>query len=149
MDRTVALNESRRWLVAYDIREPRRLARVHRLLGRVAVPVQYSVFAASGSHADMRRLADELRGLIDESVDDVRIYSIPTNAFVYSIGRTLLPEDAWLLDGKTDLGALLTNDRRGTRCQPAANSVSCAGGRESDKGAAKCPPRKENSTRSA
>jgi CRISPR-associated protein Cas2 len=111
----MAVNDARRWLIAYDIREPRRLARVHRFLTRVAVPVQYSVFAARGSPADMRRLADELRSKIDGRVDDVRIYPVPVNPVVHTIGATLLPEDVWVLDGKTDLGALLAASTRPAR----------------------------------
>lgn len=111
----MALNQPRRWLIAYDIREPRRLARVHRFLTRVAVPVQYSVFAARGSLADMRRLADELRARIDERADDVRIYPIPENLLVHTIGATLLPDDAWLLDGRSDLGVLLAASTRPAR----------------------------------
>lgn len=93
----MALNQQRGWLIAYDIRNPRRLARVHRFLKREAVPVQYSVFAARGSLADMRRLAEELRGRIDERTDDIRIYPIPDNPLVYTFGTKLLPDDAWLL----------------------------------------------------
>lgn len=111
----MAVNEPRRWLIAYDIREPRRLARVHRFLTRVAVPVHYSVFAARGSLAAMRELAGELRARIDGRADDVRIYPVPDKPFVHTIGATLLPEDAWVLDDKADLGALLVASTRPAR----------------------------------
>src|SRR2546425_11381608 len=41
--------EQRNWLIAYDIADPRRLARVHRYLKRHAIPVQYSVFVLHGN----------------------------------------------------------------------------------------------------
>lgn len=93
----MALNQTRNWLIAYDIRDPRRLVRVHRFLKQQAVPVQYSVFAARGSLADMRQLAAALRAQIDERADDVRIYPIPENPLVHTIGAALLPDDVWLL----------------------------------------------------
>jgi CRISPR-associated protein Cas2 len=145
----MALNESRRWLVAYDIREPRRLARVHRLLTRTAVPVQYSVFVARGSFADMRRLAKELRCSIDERADDVRIYSIPVNPVIYTIGRAMLSEDAWLLDGKTDIGALLKGAGSASACGDSSESVSSGRARKTGKDVAKGLAPKENLKRSA
>jgi CRISPR-associated protein Cas2 len=108
----MALNQARRWLIAYDIRDRRRLARVHRFLMHRAIPVQYSVFAVRGSLADVRRMADELRTRIDERADDVRIYPIPENPLVHAIGATLLPDDVWLLDAKTGLGAVLAPPSR-------------------------------------
>lgn len=103
----MALNDPRRWLIAYDIRDHRRIARVHRLLTKAAVPVQYSVFAARGSPKGMRRLAGEIEALIDASVDDVRLYPIPERPLLYTIGRTMLPDDALLLDADTRLETVL------------------------------------------
>lgn len=112
----MAVNRTRRWLVAYDVRDKRRIKRVHRLLTRVAVPVQYSVFAAVGSAAVMSRLAEAIKQLIDEREDDVRMYPVPELPLVYSIGATMLPQDVMLLDARTDLEALLGRfDRGGCR----------------------------------
>lgn len=103
----MALNESRRWLIAYDLRDHRRIGRVHRLLTRVALPVQYSVFAAVGNAAAMRQLAKEIEELIDGTVDDVRMYPIPAQPLVHSFGRTMLPDDAALLDARGEVQLLL------------------------------------------
>lgn len=116
----MALNQPRRWLIAYDIRDRRRLARVHRFLTGVAVPVQYSVFAARGSLADVRRLAEELRARIDERTDDVRIYPIPENPLVHTIGATLLPDDVWLLGAGDELGGSLAAATRAARTREPA-----------------------------
>lgn len=115
MDRAVALNQPRCWLIAYDIRDRRRLARVHRFLTHQAVPVQYSVFAARGSLADMRRLAEELRMRIDERADDVRIYPIPEDPLAHTIGATLLPDDVWLLGVGDELGTSLAASAQAAR----------------------------------
>jgi CRISPR-associated protein Cas2 len=107
----VALTDIRRWLIAYDIRERRRLARMHAAVKKVGVPVQYSLFAARGSTAAVRRLAPSLERLIDTRVDDVRIYPVPDNPLVCALGRTMLPDDILLLDSKADVGAILGRKR--------------------------------------
>ena len=101
----MSLTQPRRWLIAYDIREPRRLKRVHALLTKAAVPVQYSVFAASGSTLAMRQLAAALGQRIDARADDVRFYPLPQKPLVYTIGSAMLPDDVLLLDSRTDLQA--------------------------------------------
>lgn len=103
----MAVNEPRRWLIAYDIRDPRRLNRVHRLLAKAAIPVQYSVFAAAGSRRAMQDLAARLEQEIDVRVDDVRFYPVPQPAEVYTIGATMLPQDVLVLDDRLDLEELL------------------------------------------
>jgi CRISPR-associated protein Cas2 len=108
----MALSQPRRWLIAYDIREPRRLARVHRILTKAAVPVQYSVFAAAGSARAMRELAAELGQKIDARADDVRFYPVPEQLHVYTIGATMLPDEVFLLSDRTDLGPLLGRPER-------------------------------------
>lgn len=94
----MAVNQPRHWLIAYDLRDQRRIARVHRLLTQVAVPVQYSVFAAVGSVLAMRRLAKDIEERIDVKVDDVRMYPLPAPPLLHTIGRAWLPEDTLLVD---------------------------------------------------
>ncbi len=65
------------FLIAYDVRCPKRLVRLHRFLAERALAVQYSVFAASGDFRWASRLASQLAPLIDPGEDDVRIYSTP------------------------------------------------------------------------
>lgn len=110
----MALNQPRRWLIAYDIRDPRRLARVHRALTKAAVPVQYSLFAAAGSPRAMRELAAALEEKIDTRVDDVRFYPVPEQIHVYTIGATMLPDQVFLLADRADLGQLLAGPQRST-----------------------------------
>ncbi|MCY0873191.1 MAG: CRISPR-associated endonuclease Cas2 [Acidithiobacillus caldus] len=88
----MALNESRSWLIAYDIADPRRLARVHRYLKGEAVPVQYSIFAAATSANGIRRVRDELAKRIDPRRDDVRIYLLPRSLDISHLGQPSLPE---------------------------------------------------------
>ena len=97
----MALNEIRAWLVAYDIREQRRLQRVHRYLKKRAVPVQYSVFVARTSANGVRRIRDELAEIIDQRVDDVRFYQLPEQPSVVTLGKRMIGDSVQLLGGSS------------------------------------------------
>ncbi len=88
-----------RWLIAYDIADPDRLRAVHGYLKRRAVHLQYSVFVAKLGPAGMGDLLDDLRALIAEDADDIRIYRIPATPWWQAIGRRPLPESLELLGG--------------------------------------------------
>jgi CRISPR-associated protein Cas2 len=99
----MALNQPRNWLVSYDIADPRRLHRVHRLLSARAVPVQYSVFATRASSAKLGELRAELSRLIHRAEDDVRIYPIPEPAELVVYGRKAVPDGVAIIAGETTL----------------------------------------------
>lgn len=69
---------ARTHLVAYDVRAPRRLQRVHKALSEVGFALQYSVFAVDLEDWERSNLIAGLRGLIDEKQDDVRFYLVPS-----------------------------------------------------------------------
>jgi len=79
-------------LIAYDIASPSRLGRVHRLLKKVAIPVQYSIFITRLGPGKLKQLIVDLKMLIDAKEDDVRIYEIPEQFEVELLGRQQLPE---------------------------------------------------------
>ena len=70
------------YLIAYDIRDPKRLRKVERHLSKQARRVQYSVFAVDLTPAALDRLCRALGRLIDSRVDDVRVYPVPPGAYV-------------------------------------------------------------------
>lgn len=88
----MALNEKRTWLIAYDISQPRRLARVHRYIKTVAAPAQYSLYVAEDTAQGIQRIRDELAQLIDRREDDVRIYQLPRRTKIVHYGRRTLPD---------------------------------------------------------
>lgn len=109
----MALHTPVTWLVAYDISDPRRLNRVHRLLKEKGVLIQYSLFAVRDSAQGILRLKTELAGLIDTKADDVRIYRLPQTPSFVAIGLPLLPEDLLLFtDGGTDIACRLQAHQR-------------------------------------
>lgn len=64
------------YLLGYDIRQPRRLKRVHRFLKGEAIAAQQSLFLFHGTPASRDELLKELDQLIDPREDDVRLYPI-------------------------------------------------------------------------
>ena len=66
---------SRRILV-YDVADDRRRTRLARLLERCGTRVQYSVFEAWLDRAELERLLEEARGLLDAGTDDLRAYQV-------------------------------------------------------------------------
>lgn len=73
------------YLVSYDIRDPKRLQRVHAYLKRHALPVQYSVFVARLTPQQRGRLLAGLARLI-APVDDVRVYALGQRPSVDTLG---------------------------------------------------------------
>ncbi|MCX9157924.1 CRISPR-associated endonuclease Cas2 [Niveibacterium sp. 24ML] len=84
-------SETKAWLIAYDISQPRRLRQVHRLMREEGIPVQYSAFILTASDRQLDHLLADLRELIDPTCDDVRAYHIPQRCAVWSLGRNSLP----------------------------------------------------------
>lgn len=88
------------YLLAYDISDPKRLLRVHRACRQWGVPLQYSVFLVPLTPASIGDLVAELRGIIDERADDVRVYPLPSRVEVAQYGRQGLPEGIELVGGR-------------------------------------------------
>jgi CRISPR-associated protein Cas2 len=88
----MAIHRPRTYLVAYDIADPKRLGRVHRLMVRAAAPLQYSVFVTRASDDEIDHLLDDVDGLIEPTEDDVRAYPIPERTEVVMLGRQRMPE---------------------------------------------------------
>lgn len=73
-------------LIAYDIREPKRLRRIHRYLRKQAVAVQKSVFIIETDERRLDAILGELRARADNRDDDIRLYAIPNPAAVWTAG---------------------------------------------------------------
>jgi CRISPR-associated protein Cas2 len=97
----------RTWMIAYDIADRRRLARVHRYLKRRATPVQYSVFAAELRRIEIADMILDLTVLIDSRRDDVRIYNLTDDAWIRCFGRQNAPEGLELKGGSRTFQRLL------------------------------------------
>lgn len=67
----------RPFLLAYDISDRRRLARMHRLLLKWGTAVQYSVFRVMLDQDDQKQLMAQVERIAAPKVDDVRLYRLP------------------------------------------------------------------------
>jgi len=94
----MAQSQTRLHLLCYDIHDPRRLVRVHRVAKRHAVPVQYSVFLLEANAQGVATVLREVRHEIDPHEDDVRVYTLPSQPEPLTLGRRSLPDGVLLLD---------------------------------------------------
>lgn len=81
-------NKPREIIISYDIANPRRLQRVHRLLKRIAIPLQYSVFYTRMSDRQRTKLITLLEHKINPKEDDIRIYPLTKNYLALYIGQS-------------------------------------------------------------
>lgn len=77
-----------KYLLAYDVRDPRRLARTHKTMKDWGLPVQYSVFELLLTGAEVETMWDQVGAEIDPTVDWVVLYRLtrPFNQAVRNIG---------------------------------------------------------------
>jgi CRISPR-associated protein Cas2 len=64
------------FLIAYDVADPRRLARVARRLERQAFRVQYSVFLFEGTRTALRLLLDDAGEVIRPAEDRLQAWAL-------------------------------------------------------------------------
>jgi CRISPR-associated protein Cas2 len=91
-----------RWLLAHDIRDKRRLQRVWRFLRKEGVRLQYSVYLLAGTRDQVEAIIERLRGLIDESADDVRLYPLTENTRIWGLGTQFNDDGNTLCDSFID-----------------------------------------------
>lgn len=89
----MSLHASARWLVTYDIADPRRLGRLYRYLKKQGVPVQYSVFLVDASAAQMGAIVVQMAKMINADADDVRAYRLPEKLWHVTLGASILPDN--------------------------------------------------------
>ncbi len=84
-------------LLCYDISDPRRLGRVHRIVSRYAISLQYSVFYLYIDAETLDLLCQELQDVIDPREDDIRIYPLQNGQTADILGKQGFPEGMQLL----------------------------------------------------
>ena len=79
------------YLIGYDIRDKRRLQKIHRVMMGFAMPVQYSVFFFTGTEQALNVCIAAVKPLLKPK-DDLRCYRLPASGFRARIGPAVLPE---------------------------------------------------------
>lgn len=95
------------YIIAYDIKCPKRLGRVHRYLKSCAIPIQYSVFIARLYLHEKAAIIEELQWIINEKQDDIRIYRLPQKIEAVFLGERHIPEGI-MLSGEIEIEELQT-----------------------------------------
>lgn len=85
------MTENAWYLISYDIRDPRRLQKVHRRLRAQAHPLLESLFAFRGSPHALQGLRETLAGLLQPRVDDLLIYRLRHDRPIHRWGSACLP----------------------------------------------------------
>lgn len=63
-------------MLCYDIRDPGRLRRTHRVAREHGEPLQYSVFVCDLSQMERIIMVDALRAVIDQNVDTIAVFDL-------------------------------------------------------------------------
>ena len=88
-------------IVAYDIRNPRRLTKVANIIGDYGERIQYSVFEMEISQECFAQLVKRVADVLDKDVDGVKYFEICERclAAIVRLGRhTTLGTDApWMI----------------------------------------------------
>lgn len=66
----------RRYIVAYDIREERRLRAVHKVMKEFGYPLQYSVFVCDLSLSEKIHMKEALGKVISHSEDSIAVIDL-------------------------------------------------------------------------
>jgi len=70
------------YIIAYDISDTKRLARVARYLTKESMRIQYSIYYLPRTPKErLSRIVEELSELIDKEEDDLRIYTIKKRGY--------------------------------------------------------------------
>lgn len=75
------------WLLAYDISDRKRLARILRFVRRHAKPLQHSLFFARWTPRQRDAILSALEQLIDPRHDDIRLYPLKNRPWSICLGR--------------------------------------------------------------
>ena len=66
----------KKWLIIYDIKDPRRLAKVMKIVNEYATRVQLSVYEMEDTNYAVDRIMERVKKVIDETVDFVVYFQV-------------------------------------------------------------------------
>ena len=77
------------YMVCYDISNPKRLGKVHRIMKKNGLAVQKSVFFIQRTEIDMKTFLNQFNPVIDKKKDDIRAYPVENPKKVWTTGGVL------------------------------------------------------------
>ncbi len=94
------------YLIAYDVREPRRLQRLHRYLSRRSIALQHSLYLYSEHECDIDELLAGMREHVLDREDDLRLYPIRNPGTLWVAGNQALAMEGLYPAGSKKTGLL-------------------------------------------
>jgi len=85
--------QSVKYLICYDICDPKRLRRVHRTIRDWGVPIQFSIFEAELNTLQLKQLIQQLTEIIESNEDKVMFYRLPPNQTPICLGVSVQTDD--------------------------------------------------------
>ena len=83
------------FLIAYDIADNKRVAKLGRFLSKFGVRIEYSIFYVKAAKDEMTEIAMKISDIIDTEMDDVRIYEIED--YGIALGNADLLDEMFLI----------------------------------------------------
>jgi CRISPR-associated protein Cas2 len=89
MNRKIVKKKSgKKWyMLAYDIREPKRLRRVHYFIKKHGTALQKSVFLLQVDTTRLQEIISEIQSRVKDREDDVRIYPLRNPGSIWAAGQ--------------------------------------------------------------
>ena len=75
------------YIIAYDIRDPKRLRKLHYHLRKQAIPMQYSVFLIKANSEVLNKLLQTITRIAKDDEDDIRLYPIFNPNTIWAAGK--------------------------------------------------------------
>lgn len=85
--------QRRLYIVAYDIRENRRLNSVRHFLKGYSTGGQKSVYECFLTHGELRQVTERLHDLIEEEEDRLHVFTMDGRSRTHIIGIAVQPKD--------------------------------------------------------
>ncbi len=80
--------KNRKWyLLAYDIKNPKRLSRLHYFIKKKAICLQRSVYLVQSSEDELDVMISKIRKIVHDKKDDVRLYPVSQPGAIWSAGQ--------------------------------------------------------------
>lgn len=77
------------YMLCYDIANPKRLYKIHKIMKKNGIAAQKSVFFIQRTDADMNHLIGQMEKIIKFSEDDIRAYPVVNPDKVWTTGGVL------------------------------------------------------------
>jgi len=75
------------YMLVYDVREPKRLQKIHYFMKKHGIAMQKSVFILKIDNTGLYKVISGVKELVNNREDDVRIYPITTPSSIWAAGQ--------------------------------------------------------------